>query len=89
VIGGARRHGFFARHAVIFRLLRGSKGHGRGMTETRKLAAILASDVLGHSRLAADGEQRTVARLRALRSDLADPVIVVARSKSCSLLRAG
>jgi len=47
------------------------------MAETRKLAAILASDVVGYSRLAGTDEDRTLARLRALRSDLIDPIIAV------------
>ena len=47
------------------------------MTETRKLVAILAADVVGYSRLAAADEDRTLARLRALRSDLIDPTIAV------------
>jgi len=47
------------------------------MTETRKLAAILAADVVGFSRLAGVDEDRTLARLRALRSDLIDPTIAV------------
>jgi adenylate cyclase len=47
------------------------------MTETRKLAAILAADVVGYSRLAGTDEDRTLARLRSLRSDLVDPTIAV------------
>ena len=47
------------------------------MTETRKLAAILAADVVGFSRLTGTDEDRTLARLRALRSDLIDPTIAV------------
>ena len=47
------------------------------MSETRKLAAILAADVVGFSRLAGADEDRTLARLRALRSDLIDPTIAV------------
>ncbi|PBB28858.1 adenylate/guanylate cyclase domain-containing protein [Mesorhizobium sp. WSM3882] len=47
------------------------------MSETRKLAAILAADVVGYSRLAGLDEDRTLARLRALRSDLVDPTITV------------
>jgi class 3 adenylate cyclase len=47
------------------------------MTETRKLAAILAADVVGYSRLAGSDEDRTLARLRALRSDLIDPTVAV------------
>jgi adenylate cyclase len=47
------------------------------MSETRKIAAILVSDVVGYSRLAGADEERTLARLRALRSDLIDPTIAV------------
>src|ERR1700684_519361 len=47
------------------------------MTETRKLAAVLCSDVVGYSRLAGADEDRILARLRALRSDLIDPTIAV------------
>jgi adenylate cyclase len=47
------------------------------MSETRKIAAILCSDVVGYSRLAGADEDRTLARLRALRSDLIDPTIAV------------
>ncbi|PBB82753.1 adenylate/guanylate cyclase domain-containing protein [Mesorhizobium sp. WSM3879] len=47
------------------------------MSENRKLAAILAADVVGYSRLASEDEDRTLARLRALRSDLIDPIIAV------------
>ena len=47
------------------------------MTEKRKLAAILAADVVGFSRLTGADEDRTLARLRALRSDLIDPTISV------------
>ena len=47
------------------------------MGEKRKLAAILAADVVGFSRLAGADEDRTLARLRALRSDLIDPTISV------------
>ena len=43
------------------------------MSETRKLAAILVSDVVGYSRLAGADEDRTLARLRGLRSDQSIP----------------
>jgi TolB-like protein/class 3 adenylate cyclase len=51
------------------------------MTETRKIAAILAADVVGFSRLAAADEDRTLARLWALRSDLVDPTIAVHKGR--------
>jgi class 3 adenylate cyclase/tetratricopeptide (TPR) repeat protein len=47
------------------------------MGETRKLAAILVADVVGYSRLAGADEERTLADLRAIRSDLIDPIIAV------------
>jgi adenylate cyclase len=45
------------------------------MSETRKIAAILVADVVGYSRLAGADEDRTLSRLRGLRSDLVDPAI--------------
>ncbi len=45
------------------------------MGETRKIAAILMADVVGYSRLAGADEDRTLSRLRGLRSDLIDPAI--------------
>src|SRR6516164_7675759 len=47
------------------------------MSETRKLAAILVSDIVGYSRLTGADEDRILARLRTLRSDLIDPTITV------------
>jgi adenylate cyclase len=45
------------------------------MSETRKIAAIPVADVVGYSRLAGADEDRTLSRLRGLRSDLIDPAI--------------
>lgn len=39
----------------------------------RRLAAILAADMAGYSRLIGADEEGTLARLRALRRDLIDP----------------
>ena len=47
------------------------------MAGTRKIAAILVADVVGFSRLAGADEDRILARLGALRSDLIDPTIAV------------
>jgi adenylate cyclase len=52
-------------------------GSGDIMAETRRLAAILAADVVGFSRMTGADEDRTLARLRTLRSDLIDPTIAV------------
>jgi len=45
------------------------------MAETRKIAAILAADVVGFSRMTGADEDGTLARLRALRRDLIDPTV--------------
>jgi adenylate cyclase len=49
----------------------------------RKLAAILAADVAGYSRLAGADAERTLARLRALRAlrALIDPAIAAHHSR--------
>src|SRR5271155_3712854 len=54
---------------------------GHAMSETRKIAAILCSDVVGYGRLARADEDRILARLRTLRSDLIDPTIAVHRGR--------
>src|SRR6516162_1060129 len=51
------------------------------MHENRKLAAILAADIVGFSRLVGADEDRTLARLRGLRSDLIDPAIAAHRGR--------
>src|SRR5215472_8556442 len=51
------------------------------MSETRKLVAILVADVVGYSRLAGADEDRTLSRLRGLRSDLIDPAIAAHRGR--------
>jgi adenylate cyclase len=45
------------------------------MTQTRRLAAILAADVAGYSRLMGADEEGTLERLKALRHELVDPKI--------------
>jgi len=45
------------------------------MTSTRRLAAILAADVAGYSRLMGADEEGTLERLKALRRELLDPKI--------------
>ena len=52
------------------------------MSENRKLAAILAADVVGFSRLTGADEDRTLARNSGLlRSDLIDPTIAVHKGR--------
>src|SRR5437764_8813258 len=45
------------------------------MTATRRLAAILAADVAGYSRLMGEDEEGTLERLKALRRELSSPKI--------------
>src|SRR5437763_14075598 len=47
----------------------------RRMTATRRLAAIIAADVAGYSRLMGADEEGTLERLKALRRELLDPQI--------------
>ena len=45
------------------------------MSQTRQLAAILAADIAGYSRLMGADEESTLERLKALRRELVDPKI--------------
>src|SRR5712671_1187856 len=45
------------------------------MRQTRRLAAILAADVAGYSRLMGADEEGTLERLKALRRELVDPKV--------------
>src|SRR6516165_7109519 len=45
------------------------------MTATRRLAAILAADVAGYSRLMGADEEGTLAELKAIRRELSDPKV--------------
>src|SRR5437588_6621428 len=45
------------------------------MNPTRRLAAILAADVAGYSRLIGSNEQGTLNRLRSIRAEVVDPKI--------------
>ncbi len=51
------------------------------MSETPEIPAILVSDVGGWSGLAGADDDRTLSRLRGLRSDQIDPFIAVHRGR--------
>jgi TolB-like protein/class 3 adenylate cyclase len=51
------------------------------MTQSRRLAAILAADVAGYSRLMGADEEGTLERLKALRRELLDPRIAEHRGR--------
>jgi adenylate cyclase len=55
----------------------------------RKLAAILAADVVGYSRLVGDDEAGTIARLRTLRKDLVEPLIAEYHGRVVKLMGDG
>src|SRR5215813_408238 len=46
------------------------------MRHTRRLAAILAADVAGYSRLIGANEETTLGQLKAIRAEIIDPKIV-------------
>src|SRR6516162_8289531 len=59
-----------------------ASGGRRGyMSQTRRLAAILAADVVGYSRLIGADEGGTLERLEALRRELLDPKIAEHRGR--------
>ena len=51
------------------------------MSQTRRLAAILAADVAGYSRLMGADEEGTLERLKALRRELLDPKVAEHRGR--------
>ena len=51
------------------------------MSQTRRLAAILAADVAGYSRLIGDDEEGTLNRLRSIRAEVVDPSIALYRGR--------
>jgi class 3 adenylate cyclase len=51
------------------------------MTTTRRLAAILAADVAGYSRLIGADEEGTLNRLRSIRGEFIDPKITEHRGR--------
>jgi adenylate cyclase len=55
----------------------------------RRLAAILAADVVGYSRLIRADEEGTIAALRALRADLSDPKIAEHHGRIVKLMGDG
>jgi adenylate cyclase len=55
----------------------------------RRLAAILAADVAGYSRLMERDEAGTLARLKALRGELVDPLVVGHRGRVVKLMGDG
>ncbi len=53
-----------------------------GGAVSRRLAAILAADVVGYSRLMEADEEGTLARLKSLRRDLIDPKIALHKRRT-------
>ena len=68
--GRARRKGCALDHCANLPM-----DAGVAVAETRKIAAILAADVVGFSRLTGADEDGTLAALRTLRAEHADPTI--------------
>jgi adenylate cyclase len=51
------------------------------MSQTRRLAAILAADVAGYSRLMGADEEGTLKRLKSIRTEIIDPKITEHRGR--------
>ena len=60
-----------------------------GATVERRLAAILAADVVGYSRLVGEDEAGTIARLKTLRLTLIEPLIAEHRGRIVKLMGDG
>src|SRR5260370_4300091 len=56
-------------------------GPRRTMSDPRKLAAILAADVAGYSRLTGLDEEGTIRRLRDIRAEAIDPAVSLHRGR--------
>jgi len=61
----------------------------RGAALGRRIAAILAADVAGYSRLVGDDEEGTLTRLRVLRRELIDPAIAAHRGRVVKVMGDG
>src|SRR6516225_7517676 len=61
----------------------------RGAALGRRIAAILAADVAGYSRLVGDDEEGTLTRLRVLRRELIDPEIAAHRGRVVKVMGDG
>ena len=59
------------------------------MTQTRRLAAILAADVAGYSRLIGTDEGGTLQALKAIRAELIDPTIATHNGRLVKTAGAG
>ena len=55
----------------------------------RRLAAILSADVVGYSRLMGIDEAGTLARLKAIRRDIFDPLIAAHSGRTFKLMGDG
>src|SRR6516165_5960965 len=76
--GGTKNSGVV--RTDLFR--RSAQGRNAGrMTATRRLAAILAADVAGYSRLMGADEGGTLTRLKAIRAELLDPTIAAHKGR--------
>ena len=76
MLGAVRRARSLSRRA------RPGEGMLSGEAVSRRLAAILAADVAGYSRLVEADEEGTLARLKSLRRDLIDPKIALHKGRA-------
>src|SRR5215471_24048 len=59
----------------LLKAISSTRGPTATMASTRRLAAILAADVAGYSRLMGEDEEGTLAALKAIRRELSDPKV--------------
>src|SRR6185369_10536612 len=66
-----------------------AEGAGMAPRTDRKLAAILAADVVGYSRLVGDDEAGTIARVKALRKECIEPLVAEYHGRVVKLMGDG
>jgi len=64
-----------AKRSTILITVNFAEGAAMAPRSDRKLAAILAADVVGYSRLVGDDEAGTIARVKALRKECIEPLV--------------
>lgn len=60
-----------------------------GVRVERRLAAVLAADIVGYSRLIGTSEARTLAAIRAIRSEVIDPTVTDHKGRIVKLMGDG
>ena len=78
-----------AKRSTILITVNFAEGAAMAPRSDRKLAAILAADVVGYSRLVGDDEAGTIARVKALRKECIEPLVAEYHGRVVKLMGDG